>query len=120
MSSNFAEQTPTVQITFTFNGARQESEILIDAASVIDINYVSSEALNSNTSFEYAGRYDNGLLPQLKFDQINGNIISSLQDAKRACDEFLTDCMKTEIEAPVKAHHLEKKPRIDLSWKTAL
>ena len=115
MSSKFAQQTPTVQINFTFDGIPQESEILIDVTPGIDINHVSLGALNCNTSFEYAGRYDHGLLPLLKFDKINGNLISSLQNAKRACDDFLTDCMKTEINAPVKTHHLEKKPRTDLS-----
>lgn len=116
MSSIAAQPSPTIQVSYNFKGVQQEFKISIDAKPLIDINHVSRDPLNCNTSFGYVGVHDHGSLPRLKFDQVNGNIISCLQEAKRACDDILTDCMKDESETPAKtlsSNQLEKKPRLD-------
>ena len=110
---------PVVHISFNFEGTGKEHQISISSAPIIDINFISPDAVSSNTSFSYAGRHDHGPLPQLKYDEVNGNIISSLQEAKKACDEFLTKSMKDEIDELAKLpanHQAEKKPRLDTAW----
>jgi hypothetical protein len=107
---------PTVSISFKFNGKDNSHQISINNAAVININEIASDAVNSNTSYGYGGRHDHGLLPQLRYDEVNGNLISSLQEAKQSCDEYLTLCMKNESDESSKdladsTHQTEKKPR---------
>ena len=108
---------PTVEISFKFNGNEEEHKVVVGSAPIIDINLISPDAVNSNTSFGYAGRHDHGPLPQLRFDVITGNLISSLQEAKQACDEFLTLSMKDEINSNQTmlstSDQVEKKARLD-------
>jgi hypothetical protein len=107
---------PTVSISFKFHGKEILHQISINNPAVININEIASDAIDNNTSFGYGGKHDHGLLPQLKYDVANGNLISSLQEAKQSCDEYLTLCMKNEIDEskkdlPDSTHQTEKKPR---------
>lgn len=120
MISDTAVRTPpTVEISFKFNGEEKDHKVIIGNAPLIDINAIALDAVNSNTSFGYAGRHDHGPLPQLKFDIITGNLISSLQEAKQDCDEFLTQSMKDEIDnnsTISTSNQVEKKARLDSLW----
>lgn len=114
-TDDIAKLPPTVEISFKFNGEDKEHKVIIGNAPQIDINEIAPDAVNSNTSFGYAGRHDHGPLPQLRFDMITGNLISSLQEAKQACDEFLTQSMKDEIDSSSTlstSNQVEKKARI--------
>ena len=88
---------PTVQIEFEFHGTKQEHVISIQIATeTLDINEIAADAINSNTSFGYSGRHDHGQLPQLQSDPQHANIISSIQEARKACDEYLTKEMEAQ------------------------
>lgn len=116
ISENAVRTPPTVEILFKFNGEEKDHKVIIGKAPLIDINEIAPDAVNSNTSFGYAGRHDHGPLPQLRFDVITGNLISSLQEAKQACDEFLTQSMKDEIDnnsTMSTSNQVEKKARLD-------
>ena len=116
ISDNAVRTPPTVEISFKFNGEEKDHKVIIGNAPLIDINKIAPDAVNSNTSFGYAGRHDHGPLPQLRFDAITGNLISSLQEAKQACDEFLTQSMKDEIDnnsTMSTSNQVEKKARLD-------
>lgn len=115
-SSSGLKLPPTVHISFNFNGSQIIHEISIENAAIIDINQIAPDAVSSKTSFGYAGRHDHGPLPQLHQDSATGNLISSLQEAKRECDNFLTQSMKDEGDNASNlppAHQAEKKPRLD-------
>jgi hypothetical protein len=105
----------TVSISFHFHDIQQEFQVSISNSPTIDINDVAPDSVNCNTSFGYAGRHDHGQLPQLKNDPINGNLISSLQEAKKACDDFLTHSMQNESDKALQiaTHQTEKKARLE-------
>ena len=89
--------TPTVQIEFEFHGTKQDHVISIQtAAETLDINEIAADAINSNTSFGYSGRHDHGQLPHLQSDSKHANVIASIQEAKKACDEYLTKEMELQ------------------------
>ena len=116
-SSSDSKPLPTVYISFNFNSSQIKHEISIDNAATIDINQIAPDAVNSKTSFGYAGRHDHGPLPQLRHDSVTGNLISSLQEAKRECDNFLTQSMKEESDNASNqpsTQQAEKKPRLDV------
>ena len=118
ISDDVVKPPPTVEISFKFNGEDKEHKVIIGKAPHIDINKISPDAVNCNTSFGYAGRHDHGPLPQLRFDVITGNLISSLQEAKQACDEFLTQSMKDGIDnhpTTSTSNQVEKKARLGSS-----
>lgn len=56
----------------------------------LDINFVSPEARDSNTSFAYSGRHDHGPLPVLKSEGPMSVIVSGLAVAKEISDKFLS------------------------------
>ena len=111
------EGKSTIKISFKFNGVNQTKIISINDAAVIDINKIAPDAVDSNTSFGYAGRHDHGSLPMLQYKPTIGNVIASLQEAKRECDDFLTLAMKDETEnssSVTLVQKAEKRPRLDL------
>ena len=57
--------------------------------SRFDPNYVTQDALASNTSFSYSGRHDHGKLPELRSSGYYVSLYSALADAKSKLDEDL-------------------------------
>ena len=106
--------TPLVQISFHGEGFEATHEITVADAAAVDINEVAPDAVSSNTSFGFSGRHDHGTLPTLKCESKHARLVASMQDAKKACDEFLTRALEQQGGGgggpPV-----EKKPRIDES-----
>jgi hypothetical protein len=103
MSSEGIVLGAPVSIDFVLgNGdAGQESRthrITVDTQRQIDINAVSTEAAQSNTSFGYSGRHDHGSLPQLRSSSRYIGTLSAVIEAKRECDDFLTAMMKAESQ----------------------
>jgi hypothetical protein len=90
-----ASGLPIVSMEFTKNGEKVKSISISDAAPV-DINAVSLESRASNTRFEYSGRHDHGDLPQLRSTGDSARLVTALQEAKAACDEYLTQCIRDE------------------------
>lgn len=85
---------PIVQITFSFDddtvsrksidcGVRKEP-------ARYEPNEIAEDARESNVSFNYSGRHDHGPLPYLRADEYGDMLVSSLQEAKEACGEYLT------------------------------
>lgn len=110
------EKNSTIRISFKFNAVDQTKVISIIDATAIDINKIAPDAVDSNTSFGYAGRHDHGSLPELRYNLTTGNVIASLQEAKRECDDFLTLSIKDELEKSSSicaGQQAEKKPRLD-------
>ena len=107
--------SPTVQIEFEFHGTKQDHVISIQIATEpVDINEIAADAINSNTSFGYSGRHDHGQLPQLQSDPRHANVISSIQEARKACDEYLTKEMEAQQSGGRGAQPpAEKRPRLD-------
>jgi hypothetical protein len=105
---------PIVRVAFQFHGTKIDHEVAT-ISSPLDINEVASDAVNSNTSFGYSGRHDHGSLPQLKCDPKHAQLISSIQDAKAACDQFLTSELDKQTKAAVSGSDVpvEKRPRLD-------
>ena len=110
--------TSTIHIEFEFHGTKQDHVINIQTATeALDINEIAADAIDSNTSFGYSGRHDHGQLPQLQSDPKHANVISSSQEARKACDEYLTKEMESQsndtrggrgAQPPA-----EKRPRLD-------
>jgi len=84
----------SVSVKFEFKGAEQEP--IVCHSEGTDINSISAEAKESNTSYEYSGRHDHGTLPQLKSDGHMAQLVGSLQDAKREGDAVLTALIEKE------------------------
>lgn len=107
-------EEPTVKISFSFNNSETKHEINISNPAIININEIAPDAVSSNTSYGYAGRHDHGPMIILKSDPAGCNLISSLQEAKQACDEHLTQSMKKEADDLFlnASHQAEKKPRL--------
>ena len=104
----------TVQIEFEFNGTKQDHVISIQIATeTLDINEIAADAINSNTSFGYSGRHDHGQLPLLKSDPQHANIIASIQEARKACDEYLTKEMESQSSGRGAQPPAEKRPRLE-------
>ena len=115
-SAAAGEKNPTVRISFKFNAVDQTKVISISDACAININKIAPDAVDSNTSFGYAGRHDHGSLPELRYNSTTGNVIASLLEAKRECDDFLTLSIKDEVEksSGISAgQQADKKPRLD-------
>jgi hypothetical protein len=103
---------PIVRVAFQFHGSKIDHEIAT-VSSPLDINEVASDAVNSNTSFGYSGRHDHGSMPQLKCDPKHAQLISSIQDAKAACDQFLTSELDKQTSAGGSDVPVEKRARLD-------
>jgi hypothetical protein len=56
-----------------------------------NINYISPVAANSNESYEYSGRHDQGKLPDMKSTGPMAEVIAAMQEAKRVSDQFLSE-----------------------------
>ena len=99
----------SVSVKFTFKG--REESIVVSRAESSNINEISAEAKESNTSFEYSGRHDHGMLPTLKSEGHMAQLVGSLEEAKKECDKVLTALIETEkreTDGPS-----EKKPRLE-------
>ena len=115
-SAAAGEKIPTIRISFKFNAVDQTKVISISDATAININKIAPDAIDSNTSFGYAGRHDHGPLPELRYNSTTGNVIASLLEAKRECDDFLTLSIKDEVERSASngaGQPAEKKSRLD-------
>lgn len=66
-----------------------------------DVNEVSPAARESNLSFQYSGRHDHGQLPLLKNTGPLSRVLSSLVQAKKECDGYLTDIISTQSRVGV-------------------
>jgi hypothetical protein len=113
---------PVVQISFSFNEIPQARGVSITDPAPIDINEVAPDAVNSNTSFGYSGRHDHGSLPLLNNDPRMGKLVSALQEAKKQCDDFLTDEIAkaaresgstSSKQSKTTGSPAEKKPRLE-------
>lgn len=99
----------SVSVKFTFKDKEQPSIVARTEAS--NINEISADAKESNTSFEYSGRHDHGTLPTLKSEGHMAHLVGSLEEAKQECDKVLTSLIeseKKEVGPPS-----EKKPRLE-------
>lgn len=94
MSSSSAQ--PIVTVDFILNG-ELKNQISISEPTAYDANKVSAESRVSNTTFEYSGRHDHGDLPALKSTGPNAVLVAALQEAKRGCDEYLTQQINEEF-----------------------
>lgn len=105
---------PIVHISFEFHGTKIDHEVATNALP-LDINEVANDAVNSNTSFGYSGRHDHGSLPQLKSDPKHAQLVASIQEAKIACDQFLTSEIEKNGKASVSGSDVpvEKRARLD-------
>ena len=81
---------PIVSIEFVFNGEHSKHINIADSAPM-DVNAVTEASRISNTTFEYSGRHDHGLLPKLKCSGSDVVLVASLMEAKRECDKYLTE-----------------------------
>ena len=110
-----ATPPPSVNVTFTFQAGESKTthEITVADTEAVDINEVAPDAVSSNTSFGYSGRHDHGALPTLKCDPKHARLVASIQDAKKACDEFLTQALEQQVGGGGGGPPVEKKPRID-------
>lgn len=103
--SKQAQIRMSVKLQFNFQGVDQTPiEISSQAVSV---NVVQDEGPHSSS---YTGRHDHGNLPTLKQSGPYADLIQTLQDAKKACDGFLS---KEISESSVGDIAPQKKPRID-------
>ena len=63
-----------VEIFFNFQGVdKNPIKVCLHDDQPINLNEVSAAAKESNTSYEYSGRHDHGILPILKS---NGSLVS--------------------------------------------
>jgi hypothetical protein len=100
-------EQPKVTISFDFPSAkctdsgevpRTHQITATNAGAPIDVNFVSPGAANSNLSFEYSGRHDHGSLDaSLKSDGPLAVLVGSINEAKKACDDFLTNAINVEF-----------------------
>ena len=81
-----------ISISFEFHGVTQDHEIIVKDPPTFDPNSVADDASQSN-KYGYSGRHDHGTLPPLKSGDQHAKILSSMVEAKRLCDEYLTQCM---------------------------
>ena len=99
-------------ITLTFNISGQQKCIEVRSSSYKDPNRVCPEAVHSNTAVGFSGRHDHGELVKLKSTGPLLELVSSIKDAKQACDAFLTAAIACEAAdgagSPVKKLRVEK------------
>jgi hypothetical protein len=75
-----------------------------------NLSVPDSKDSNINTSFEYSGRHDHGLLPELKSKPKYNAIVASILEAKKLSDTYLTEVMTKKSGSD---GNPEKKPRTD-------
>lgn len=73
--------------------------ISVSDPAPIDLNQIHPSAATSNTSFEYSGRHDQGLLPELKSEGPLANMISAILAAKQQSDAILTQLIEESLTA---------------------
>jgi hypothetical protein len=86
---------PHVSISFRFppsetSTSNVNTTIVTKNVAAVDLNSVSS------VTYEYSGRHDHGQLETLKTGGDLAILIGSIQEAKRECDSYLTDCINVE------------------------
>jgi hypothetical protein len=86
-----------VQITFQLP-SREGHTIDINTANNFQINQIHPSAVNTNTSYEYSGRHDQGILPELKSDGYLSQLLSAMQEAKDESDRYLTALIGEELK----------------------
>ncbi|RYH16492.1 hypothetical protein EON65_29985 [archaeon] len=88
--SKIVSREPIITMAFDFP---QESLRIFEVhdAPHVNVNHISQEAAQSNTSYEYSGRHDGGPLPILKSEGPMADVIAALAQAKVVSDSFLTD-----------------------------
>jgi hypothetical protein len=79
-----------VSIEFVIPNQEVRKFELQDVAAM-DVNEVHPVARDSNTSYEYSGRHDEGSLPTLRNDGSLASVLSALQAMRSISDEYLTE-----------------------------
>ena len=89
---------PSAKCTDSGEVPRTHQIVATNAGAPFDVNFVSAAAANSNLSFEYSGRHDHGSLDaSLKSDGPLAILVGSINEAKTACDDFLTTAINVEF-----------------------
>ena len=97
-------------VTLSFRGPGvEEHTLVVPCSQAVDVNEICPEALASNTAIGYSGRHDHGSLPQLKNSGPLVDVLSSLKDAKKACDVYITGL----IAASLTEAQQVKRPRVE-------
>ena len=99
----------SVSVKFSFKG--KERPPISIRAEAADINRISAEAKESNTSFDFSGRHDHGTLPVLKSKGPMAQLVGSLEEAKQECDKVLTSLI--EVEKKETAPPSEKRQKVE-------
>lgn len=89
-----------VDIVFTLPETVSPEPIVVSIprpSQPINLNEVHPSAATSNTSFEYSGRHDQGVLPQLKTEGHLANVITAILEAKHQSDTILTKLIEEAI-----------------------
>lgn len=86
---------PRVSIAFRFpptdTKSRVETTIITKNETPVDLNSTSLTA-----TYEYSGRHDHGELATLRTGGDLAVLIGSIEEAKKECDKYLTDCINVE------------------------
>lgn len=88
----------------------RNSIVICKPKTNIDPNYVTDNAKESNTSYDYSGRHDNGSLPKLRNGGDLNLLLSSLYEAKHDSDTYLTSVISSSL---LFQDSIPKKPRIE-------
>lgn len=112
MATTTATATSTAgsaPITLSFNLDGQQRVIEVRSSGALrDPNEVCPEAVDSNTAVGFSGRHDHGELVKLKTAGPLLELGSSIQDAKAACDQHLTEMIRMQEQ-----NQPEKRARIE-------
>eukprot|EP01031_Cornospumella_fuschlensis_P033562 gene33562-40601_t len=90
-ASNYGVKKPLITLAFDFPNENVRVFEIEEISHKVNVNHVSPEAAQSNTSYEYSGRHDGGSLPILKCDGPMAEVVSALAQAKVVSDGFLTE-----------------------------
>lgn len=87
----------TVELSFSFpNG--ETSKISISEPQELNINLIHPSAAQSNLSYEYSGRHDQGVLPALKSEGPTSHMIAAMIEAKQQSDIYLTKLIEEQMK----------------------
>ena len=100
---------PVVSICIRGPELEHNIEIAPGQARQYDVNEICPEAKTSNTAIGYSGRHDDGSLAALRNSGPLLEVVSSLKDAKEACDVYLTSLIDGAPDC------LQKKARLENS-----